>query len=250
MSASTGFTDPAYNLGIAPRIHSLVLDGKTEYLGWQDCLDRFSVATSDTSAVVAVAGNAHNATQPIYRLDRAQMDDDFVNSFSAWTCPGMQQLGLSSDYGCKDHAIGQDGRWDLVEPVRNVNGFLGPPDVIQIDHCERVPAEQHCAVDFHAPLMAVVIACNLVKAVCFVLTLNTIKRKPLVTIGDAVASFLARPGSNDSAFRQLEAHQLMPLHATWLNMLLNRFYRYMIQTRRRADALSTARLIMTVTLLE
>ena len=62
-----------------------------------------------------------------------------------------------------------------------------------LEYCLSVPAEEHCKLQFSLTIMIVVIVCNLIKTVC----MSTIAWKqdpePLVTLGDAIASFMDRP---------------------------------------------------------
>lgn len=61
-----------------------------------------------------------------------------------------------------------------------------------LQYCLCVPTEEHCKLQFSLVIMVVVIVCNLIKFGC----MSTIAWKedlePLVTLGDAVASFLDR----------------------------------------------------------
>ena len=60
-------------------------------------------------------------------------------------------------------------------------------------YCLSVPVEDHCKLQFSLAIMIVVIVCNLIKTVC----MSTIAWKrdpePLVTLGDAITSFMDRP---------------------------------------------------------
>ena len=62
-----------------------------------------------------------------------------------------------------------------------------------LQYCLSVPAEEHCKLQFSLTIMIIVIVCNLIKTVC----MSTIAWKqdpePLVTLGDAIASFMDRP---------------------------------------------------------
>ena len=62
-----------------------------------------------------------------------------------------------------------------------------------LEYCLSVPAEEHCKLQFSLAIMIFVIVCNLIKTVC----MSTIAWKqdpePLVTLGDAIASFMDRP---------------------------------------------------------
>ncbi len=62
-----------------------------------------------------------------------------------------------------------------------------------IDHClSRRPAGK-CQLQFSLPIMSIVMICNLTKAVCMLLTIRHRFATPILTLGDAVASFLKRP---------------------------------------------------------
>lgn len=68
------------------------------------------------------------------------------------------------------------------------NWELGPN--VPIDHClsEKVP--EVCQLQFILPVMIIVIVCNAVKLICMVFAAYGLRDRPLVVIGDAVASFL------------------------------------------------------------
>ena len=63
-----------------------------------------------------------------------------------------------------------------------------------ISHCMAERAQEHCKIRFSMPFMCAVIACNLVKMTCMWIIVWKLDPYPLVTIGDAIASFLDSPG--------------------------------------------------------
>lgn len=63
----------------------------------------------------------------------------------------------------------------------------------RVDYCLSNPVEEHCKLQFSMVIMAIVMGCNLVKAVCMLLTLRYHTDQPLVSSGDAIASFLDNP---------------------------------------------------------
>ena len=66
-----------------------------------------------------------------------------------------------------------------------------PPDKIKnIDHCLSEIVEEKCKVQFSLHIIVVVILCNVVKLCSMILILWKYKNPTLVTIGDAVSSFL------------------------------------------------------------
>lgn len=61
-----------------------------------------------------------------------------------------------------------------------------------LQYCLYVPAEEHCKLQFSLIIMIVVIVCNLIKTVCMSMIVWKQDPEPLVTLGDAIASFLDR----------------------------------------------------------
>ena len=62
-----------------------------------------------------------------------------------------------------------------------------------IDYCLSKSVEEHCRLQFSPVIMLIVIICNLTKMICMVLTLRYQNSQPLVTLGDAITSFLDNP---------------------------------------------------------
>ena len=62
-----------------------------------------------------------------------------------------------------------------------------------ISYCVVEPVESKCRLSFSLDIMIVVIICNIVKAAVMILTYLKLREPTLVTIGDAIASFLDKP---------------------------------------------------------
>jgi hypothetical protein len=73
----------------------------------------------------------------------------------------------------------QEGNWKIANSV--------------VKYCLSEKTEAKCTLQFHAHIMMVTIICNIVKFTCMTLVLIKHNEKPLVTIGDAVESFLSSP---------------------------------------------------------
>ena len=63
-----------------------------------------------------------------------------------------------------------------------------------VSYCLGTKAHQHCKVGFTVGLMISVIACNHIKVICMGCIVFRLDPRPLVTLGDALASFLDSPG--------------------------------------------------------
>ena len=64
------------------------------------------------------------------------------------------------------------------------------PETVVVEYCLSASTEEHCSVQFSIVIMAIVVTVNAIKAVCMLLTLKIQKHAPLVTLGDAIQSFL------------------------------------------------------------
>ena len=62
----------------------------------------------------------------------------------------------------------------------------------RVQYCLSEPIEERCQVQFSIAIMSVVILCNLIKTLCMLLALQLQRCQPLVTLGDALESFIRR----------------------------------------------------------
>ena len=69
----------------------------------------------------------------------------------------------------------------------------GPAPVCSVDYCLSKRVRENCKLQFSLTIMIVVIVCNTMKAVCMAMISWKQGPEPLVTLGDAIASFLDRP---------------------------------------------------------
>ncbi|MCJ1261513.1 hypothetical protein MMC22_001377, partial [Lobaria immixta] len=65
-----------------------------------------------------------------------------------------------------------------------------------IEYCLNESIPQSCTLQFSLVIMIIVISCNLLKTVCMGLTVWSLSSMPLLTLGDAIASFLAEADPN------------------------------------------------------
>lgn len=64
-----------------------------------------------------------------------------------------------------------------------------------IDYCLSKLEDETCQLEFSIIIMAIVIICNFVKALCMILTVRSRFATPLLNLGDAIESFLKKPDS-------------------------------------------------------
>lgn len=127
---------------------------------------------SDRSDILAVSSANSTVTSLLYFQSK-------TSGSGSWTCPDRICKNLNS-IAC-DRMCG-NSTTDYFELYH-----------YPIDHClSRRPAEK-CQLQFSLPIMIIVMTCNLTKAVCMLLTIRHRFATPILTLGDAVTSFLKRP---------------------------------------------------------
>ncbi|KAL2671462.1 hypothetical protein Neosp_014052 [[Neocosmospora] mangrovei] len=82
--------------------------------------------------------------------------------------------------------------WTVEFDVQLDSG-LKPRQALRVDYCYSKSTLEHCKVVVNLPLLGVVIACNFVKLIGLALTWLYLEKRPLLTLGDAVDSFLTNP---------------------------------------------------------
>lgn len=111
-------------------------------------------------------------------------------------------IPLNSSWICfGDFLNPLDGTCDINQILENASDWKLPAelrsdDILQycpIQYCLSLVVEEHCQVQFSIMIMGVVMACNLLKAICMLLALRRQTSRALVTLGDAIEEFLVKP---------------------------------------------------------
>ncbi|KAI9375881.1 hypothetical protein BJX61DRAFT_539336 [Aspergillus egyptiacus] len=71
--------------------------------------------------------------------------------------------------------------------------FLNTPQVYRIESCLSLPSVEKCQLKFSPPICLIVIFCNTIKVICIFVSARDDRDDPLLTVGDAISSFLTRP---------------------------------------------------------
>ena len=114
-------------------------------------------------------------------------NDSLLGVLTADFCAGVHQIN------CKGTTMEFDSFLGDKEPAWSVSYCLG------------TKAHQHCKEGFTVGLMIGVIACNFIKVICMGCIVFRLDPRPLVTLGDALASFLDSPGQYPW-FHQIRLH--------------------------------------------
>lgn len=139
----------------------------------------------------------------------------------AWLCDGWSQ-GISSH--CKRASSPELQPWTSTD-----DWTLSVPDApntteYQIQYCMAEKKEQYCKLQYSFPLTIVMIVFNLVKTSVLAYMWFGISTSPILTIGDAIASFLHHPDPHSqngclltsrdvkAMYQRLSTNLIKPLH--------------------------------------
>lgn len=124
--------------------------------------------------------NASNPTAPVIENVNSHKLDTREVAY-AWMCvwtSSCNSNNLASNANTWTVILWSNGELDLA-----------------VQYCLSEPMEEHCQMQFSVTIMSIVIICNLLKAVCMLLALIRQRSQPLVTLGDAIQTFLQRADS-------------------------------------------------------
>jgi hypothetical protein len=171
-------------------MHRAARDGLLERLDRNVCLDAY--ATNFQSArgdlLLVQSGSSIPATSPpdkeLYQNASYMLLCIFAQSYS-WAC--SHDFDRSHHYNtCRTPC--EDRISSIKDDPDNWRPFG-----IEVKECYSLPTEQRCKLMFSPALCWVVTALNLLKAVLMMVTAMRTDRKPILTVGDAVASFMTMP---------------------------------------------------------
>ena len=95
----------------------------------------------------------------------------------------------SMDWFCREH----ENRYGYCNVGEAANAEDFTVFETPIDYCTVQETDEKCILQFSLPVMLIIIVCNLIKTVCMILVLLEGGSRPLLTLGDAIASFLNKP---------------------------------------------------------
>lgn len=174
-----------YLLTVIPEDYALKFLGNSqnyerntfETLGKRACMQAYGVqfVSARGNVIIVVTGNG---------TDWVKLDRDFQAHGLEGT--GTDTGRLPYDWICNSMQI---------SGPCNINTALASADSWAIEgasvqYCLSQNVDEKCSLQFSRDIMILVIICNVVKFICMVLVVLNSKEPVLVTIGDAISSFL------------------------------------------------------------
>jgi hypothetical protein len=152
-------------------------------LSIQECLDAYATNfQSKYGSVVLISDDFSGINSSISRVYSQQVPSshDYLETDPyRWIC--AERRGMVLEQPCSQYISDIRSRDDWV-----VYGY-------KVDRCLADMEGEKCTLEFSLPLAIAVIGTNFVKAVLIVLAPVLLSGAPILTVGDAIASFLRSP---------------------------------------------------------
>ena len=153
---------------------------------------------------VLVVSSQTNHTETILNVFPSYLDKQDLRQ---WQCSSP---GMGSTHCDFNSLAATANTWQLPSVIfyNSTQGLvLKDGQNVPVQYCLAESVKPACSVGVSFPIMVIVIVCNSVKIICLLLALLT-KFQPLVTVGDAIASFMARPDDSTYGHCNLSARNV------------------------------------------
>ncbi|KAL4743148.1 hypothetical protein BDV11DRAFT_179076 [Aspergillus similis] len=228
--------------------------GNLTHMTPQECISAYATSWQSKHGSLVLISDAFNGSMSAIHLVERQLapwvgnneDDPF-----GWICADRRRAPVP-DHRCQ-YYIGNlrsnsDTSWVVM-------GY-------KVEYCLVETVAEKCTLEFSLPLAIVVIATNLVKGVLIILASLVLGSTPLLTVGDAVASFLRVPDGRTRGrsllTRDMVVKRRSMLLATYRSSSaqqepdlkpeekLPAKYQYSAERRRRWSSLSVVRWVFSI----
>ncbi|PGH21346.1 hypothetical protein AJ80_03397 [Polytolypa hystricis UAMH7299] len=203
-------------LGLDPylvfHLHEAAIAGRLERLDPSTCIQSYAQDfQTEWGNVILVSNDTGRSAETYPLLKTDYVGVGFTTSSMEcpqdpyhWVCNIASSCLYGGDVPCKykiPELVEHSSNWTVLDH--------------KIGYCLAEKEEEQCTLMFSLPIAITVIVMNLSKAVLMCLTLYTVKDNPLITIGDAVASFLQRPDPATENMCLLSRGDLQTLPHIW-----------------------------------
>lgn len=150
----------------------------------QDCINAYATAFQTQRGSIILVSN--DTDQPAPVAENA-LESIFVAASGGRCSPHpFQWICGGNEFDCP-HTDSCSTQWQSIDAA-NWSPFGN-----QIEYCLSGNVNQLCRLQFNETLAIIVIVFNAIKVLTLIYVFFAVKENPLLTMGDAVASFLKRP---------------------------------------------------------
>ncbi|KAJ4007572.1 hypothetical protein NW752_010237 [Fusarium irregulare] len=243
----SGYEDPTRLKPINESIVTNGTHGNWQKISFQECMKRYNDPEKSLTHwrhLIMVMYNYEdewrNSTKgwrlsQVYKNTTGMNDTDIVNPL--WTVDGFMRSGRNEDPIARTYGFHYDvesgkevwkvGVWSMLDASNILNPTSGllvmdyklyKPEyrVMQVDHCWSERHEAPCRLSVANSLLLIVcIMCGLKCTLCFLVLKLRVwgNENPLMTPGDAIASFISRPDEETRGMCTLSLEDLKKLPA-------------------------------------
>jgi hypothetical protein len=184
----------AYNETEYPGIQDIPAQAKTwDRLERADCINAYATDFLNTrrALVAVIVDNTTAQNDSVKRVLPYLFDFSIDNPDSfdpyAWICEASDAM---SRYGFTDEEMTSSYHCSQSVPKVKAHADRWNSLGFDIDYCLSEAVEGKCSLNFSLSIIIIVMVCNVGKAVIMVFIAFGVRDRPLITIGDAIDSFL------------------------------------------------------------
>jgi hypothetical protein len=184
-----GGPQASYNETQFPQAKDIQTQAKTwDRLEPAECINAYATEFLNTrrNLVAVVVDNTTAENDTVKRIEQYSFT---LFDFYDWICDTDGDDGVSRYGYTAEEARGQYHCSAIVSKVK-ANADRWRPRGWDIDYCLSEQVTGNCDLNFSLTIMIVVILCNVSKALIMLFIAFRLRDKPLITIGDAIDSFL------------------------------------------------------------
>ena len=181
-------TDP--QVGLTPA-DTYRITSQWQNLPNKECMQAYGQSLVTTRSDLLAITSSLNASGPIRFVANASIGLAIDESGPAylWLCSAYPNV--RGTYGCDLKGLSRySSNWDLAATLELTTDSAPESSPCPIQYCLSKTIEKHCRLQLSLTIMCIVMFCNFKKALCMYLILRHQNAPPLVTLGDAIESFL------------------------------------------------------------
>ncbi|KAJ9604505.1 hypothetical protein H2200_011341 [Cladophialophora chaetospira] len=181
--------------------------GNYTVLNNEDCIHAYARDfVEDRRNVIVVVKNPPSNEGSVFNITQNEFPEKITSQYNpyAWICENpdvVNQTGTQSAVN----------KWGFIPCSKITPKLVDVADQwktggFEVDHCLSEPVESQCHLHFNLILMSVVLGFNVLKAIGVAYVVFSLGEAPLITVGDALQSFICNPDSTTEGMC-LASHQ-------------------------------------------
>lgn len=194
---------------IADDLHEMALSGHLERLENLECISEYAqdFQGSRSNLVLIVEKDAQYSSTKIATYKFSSGEGTW-QAFDSWLCLDIRKKNKDLSGFCTAYL-----------PELKASPSEWTVDGVRVEYCLSQPAPRNiCKLYFSPAIAGVVVGMNAIKAIAIALVLYAVKDTPLLTLGDAVSSFLDFPDETTSNMGVVSKNDLKSKngYTTWI----------------------------------